>query len=115
MSAYPVQVEDAMWIVPLYFVLVPDVLEPHADRTRATRRNRGRNDRLPNMESPPGSEVGAVSKGGLGGAGRGREPLCYPMWRGGSRGRRPLTPSLSAPGRRASWWARDSLARGCAA
>src|SRR5260370_8098342 len=63
MSAYPVQVEDAMWIVPLYFVLVPDdVVEPHADRRRATRMNRGSGDRLPNMESPPGSEVGAVDK-----------------------------------------------------
>src|SRR6202035_4294569 len=102
MSAYPVQVEDAMWMVPLYFVLLPDVLEPHADRTTATRRNRGRNDRLPNMESPPGSEVGAVSKGGLGGAGRGREPLCYPMWRGGSRGGRPVTASFSGPDRLAS-------------
>src|ERR1700682_2159824 len=109
MSAYPVQVEDAMWIVPLYFVLLPDVLEPHADRTRATRRNRGRNDRLPNMESPPGSEVGAVSKGGLGGAGRGREPLCYPMWRGGSRWGRAVAASLSAAGRAGPPGGRKSL------
>ena len=49
--------------MPLYFVLPPVLLEPpHADRRRATRMNRGSSVRLPNMESPPGSEVGAVDK-----------------------------------------------------
>src|ERR1700674_5897705 len=63
-----------MWIVPLYLVLVPDeVDEPQADITRATRMNRGRIDRFPNMESPP-RQTRRLCERGFGGACRAASP-----------------------------------------
>src|SRR6266849_7310290 len=109
MSAYPVQVEDAMWIVPLNLVLVPDeVDEPQADITRATRMNRGRIDRFRNMESPPRADSAPMRRG-FGGACRAASP--YATRCGGAAvdeaGRRHRDRR-----RRTSWAFAESRARG---
>jgi hypothetical protein len=51
--------------------------EPQADARSATKTSTDKSKRFPNMESLPG-RLGALLERGPGGAGAGREPLCYP-------------------------------------
>src|SRR5205823_14730356 len=87
MMAYPVQVDEAIWMVPLNLPPPPAVFwAPQADRTNASIVNRGRSDRFANMESPPRADSAPRTNSGLGGAGAGPRALCQlimaPPWIG---------------------------------
>src|SRR5439155_906603 len=69
MRAYPVQVDEAIWMVPLNLPPPPAVFwAPQADRTNASIVTRGRSDRFANMESPPRADSAPRTNSGLGGA-----------------------------------------------